>query len=311
MAVFVIGPPRSGTTLLSFMLDRHSALAVMVESHLFGFYRSVAEQLGDRFPELWRELAPRMAASRPLAYIEPAIDPTALDRWPIATYADLARAILESWAAQRGKAIWVEKTPCHTLSWRYLLDHFPDARFVAIIRDPRPSAASLLRARFGTSAISAATRRWVSHCEAIEELRRAAPHRLHLLRYEGLVRQPQAEMTRVCSFLGIGFEAAMLTPHPSSRVMTDAVNRRHLDSRVIRQDTQQWRLSMPGYQQRICSSIAHATGRRLGLDIGDATVSAHDRLLDRLDLARLVVKKARNLQGQAEQLDQARLLLWA
>ncbi len=311
MAVFIIGPPRSGTTLLSFMLDGHRDLAVMVESHLFGAYRSVAEQLGDRFAEFWPELVPRMLASRPLAYIEPGIDPARLDHRPIATYPDLARAMLEAWTAQRGKKVWVEKTPCHTLCWPYLLEHFPNARFVAIIRDPRPSAASLVRARFGTSAISAATRRWVRHCDAIDALRRAAPERLHLLRYEDLVRRPRTELTRLCSFLGIELEEAMLAPRPNSRVMTDAVNRRHLNNRVIRRDTERWRQSMPAYQRRVCASIARASGRRLGFDIGHAAVSTQDRLLDWLDHAWLVVKKARNLQGQAEQLDQAKLQLWA
>lgn len=311
MAVFIIGPPRSGTTLLSFMLDGHRDLAVMVESHLFGVYRSVAEQLGDRFPELWPELVARMLDSRPLAYVEPRIDPARLHGRSIATYPDLVRAMLEAWTEQRGRKIWVEKTPCHTLHWRYLLEHFPNARFVAIVRDPRPSAASLVRARFGTSAISAATGRWVRHCDAIQELRRAAPRQLHLLRYEDLVREPGAEMSRLCSFLGIQLEDAMLDPRPSSRVMTDAVNRRNLNKRVIRQDTERWRQSMPAYQQRICANIARASASRLGLDLDDTAVSTQDRLLDWLDYPRLVVKKARNLQGQAEQLDQARLHVWA
>ena len=311
MAVFIIGPPRSGTTLLSFMLDGHSSLAVMVESHLFGIYRLAAAQLGDRFPELWPELAHRIATSRPFAYIEPRIDPGGLDHRPIADYADMTRAILETWTELRGKEIWVEKTPCHTLHWRYLVDHFPDAKFVAIIRDPRPSAASLIKARFGSSAISAATRQWVRYCDAMDDLRRTAPRRLHVLRYEDLVHEPRMTLTKICRFLGIELEEAMLRPRPSSRVMTDDVNRWRLNNRVIRRDTGRWRQSMPAYQQRICSSLAQSTGRRFGLDIGDATVSMPDRLLDWLDLAWLVVKKWRDRQGLAERFDQVKLLLWA
>lgn len=311
MAVFIIGPPRSGTTLLSYMLDGHSSLAVMVESHLFGIYRKVAAQLGDRFPEHWPELAHRIGTSRPFAYIEPGIDPGGLDHRPIADYAAMTRAILETWTEQRGKEVWVEKTPCHTLHWRYLVDHFPDAKFVAIVRDPRPSTASLIKARFGPSAISAATRQWVHYCHALDDLRRAAPRRLHLLRYEDLVHEPRTTLAKICRFLGIELEEAMLSPRPSSRVMTDDVNRLRLSNRVIRRDTGRWRQSMPAYQQRICSSLARSTARRFGLDIGDATVSMHDRLLDWLDLAWLVVKKSRDRQGLAERYDQLKLLLWA
>lgn len=311
MTAFIIGPPRSGTTLLSYMLDGHSDLAVMVESHLFGVYRAVADRLGDRFGELWPELLPRMLDSRPLVYIEPRIDPKSLLHRRFGDYADLARAILETWTEQRGKRIWIEKTPAHTLCWRYLADRFPKARFVAIVRDPRASTASLIRARFGPSAASTATRRWVRYCEAIDAFRRAEPHRLHLLRYEELVHEPRETLAGICDFLGIGLEEAMLTPQPSSRVMTDAVNRQRLQGRVIAGDTERWRRSMPEHQQRICSSIARVPARRLGFEIEAAAVGVEDRLKDWLDLARLVVKRSRNLQGQAEWLDQARLRRWA
>ena len=293
------------------MLDGHSQLAVMVESHLFGIYKSVADQLGDRFRERSAELAEKMTTSRPLSYLEPKLDVKRIKHRRIATYADLARAFLETWAEQRGKRIWVEKTPVHTLHWHYLREGFPQAKFVAVIRDPRPTALSLVRARFGPSAISDATRRWSSYVDAIDALTRAAPDQVHVVRYESLLAEPEAALTDLCRFVGLEFEDSLLSLRPRVKVVTDPVNRRNLQGELIRSNIAAWRKSMPAYQQRICASLARPWNNWFDLDIEDAAMGTQDRLLDWVDKAKLVVKKARDRQGQAERLDHAKLLLWA
>jgi hypothetical protein len=93
---------------------------------------------------------------------------------------------------------------------------YPEARFVVIVRDPRAVAASNLAFRTRDPSQMAHPlslyRHWRKHLALLLHFQadpRLAP-RLHLLRYEDLVRRPEAEVRRLCRFLGVEFDPRML-----------------------------------------------------------------------------------------------------
>ena len=131
----------------------------------------------------------------------------------MASFFDLA-------ASRRGKSRWAEKTPLNVRHLGWIYRHFPNARFIHVIRDGRDVACSLRShpvRRFVDGAwASVPQNRSVASC--IQQWLtltgegmgwRADPRYLEV-RYEDLVRDPEATMRRVMAFVGEPFDEAWL-----------------------------------------------------------------------------------------------------
>lgn len=118
----------------------------------------------------------------------------------------LERFQRESTAA--GCTIWVEKTPKHVRHLRFILNAAPDSRIVLICREPRDCVASLHR-RYGR--LGKAVRRWLHDNGRVHRWRHHP--QAFLLRYEDLVRDPQATLEQLMPFLGVPFEPEQLRYH--------------------------------------------------------------------------------------------------
>lgn len=212
--IFLLGVPRSGTTLLRTILDSHSAIAAGPETPWLANHQPAS--LGN----LWRFLT-----ADPLGYCAsyhmPAEVATAACR-------RLAGDLLAAYAASRGKRRWVEKTPDNLKHLDFIRALFPDARFLVIVRDGLDVALStsvVAEHRRGidpwlernldlggqTSVRNtpfAALLRW-RHWNAIIDrgVRSAAAHRI---RYEDLVTSPHQVLRDLCAFLDEPFEPTMI-----------------------------------------------------------------------------------------------------
>ena len=120
----------------------------------------------------------------------------------------MARLFWYKNAVAAGKRRWAEKTPAHVHAIGRILEIYPDARILLIIRDGRDVAVSL-RKRTGNFAAGVA--RWV------RDNRAAEPYWNHpqVLRftYEELVGDFGATMARICEFIGEPYEEGMRNFH--------------------------------------------------------------------------------------------------
>lgn len=125
--VFLVGCPRSGTTWLQLMLSAHPAISSSQETHLMTYIAAL--------DSVWAKHA---ASSRGIGLpaVLPAEDFRSLE-------ADFARAVLRKVATT---AVFLEKTPGHALHLDRILEMFPDARFIHMVRDPRAVTSSIIRA---------------------------------------------------------------------------------------------------------------------------------------------------------------------
>jgi uncharacterized protein YjiS (DUF1127 family) len=213
---FVVGPSRSGTTLLQAMLNAHSRLCVPPETHFFpyeaefdglisrvrwgrgldAFVRFLFEEKR-RLADLGLEREPLLAEAR---------------RLNLTSKRALFLLILARYRkqAEDGEIVG-EKTPRHLLHAQTLACRYPDARFLVLFRDPRAKALSERHVPFGSPSLFVATRRWRQYARAFARLRRTVrPERLHEMSYEALVRHPRREVEHLASFLGVAFENDML-----------------------------------------------------------------------------------------------------
>lgn len=133
---FIVGCPRSGTTLLSVLLDRHTRLCVPPET---AFFDEIAPHLlhnNETLPEIlrdWRRLGelnldPEMILSR-LSHRQ--------------SCGRVLEVILGLYAEAMGKVRCGEKTPQHLRHVPEILQEFPDAKVICMMRDGYEVALSL------------------------------------------------------------------------------------------------------------------------------------------------------------------------
>ena len=216
--VFVVGGPRSGTTLLSAMLAAHSAFDCGPETHCLSRWSRLAGSERERIldPADWPERATTFVCSLSLGK-QPIHPMYGLEReevraWLAVQPPSLA-AMLESLTAQRavrnGAPRWVEKTPRHLEVPELITETWPAARIVRIVRDPRDAAVSLTKVPFGTPSLLTNLSLLARMNEAAADWYREADAAL-TVRYEDLVAMPERELHRICAFVGVDYEPAML-----------------------------------------------------------------------------------------------------
>ena len=216
--IFVVGVARSGTTLLSAMLSAHPRLDCGPESRFFARLRhlSTSDQRRLLAPAAWPGPAVDFVASlRNQGH--PVIDLFGLSTDDVRAYLAERQpgvaAMLESLtvlhARRADKARWVEKTPRHLLMTDTLWRHWPEARVVRIVRDPRDVALSLAGLPFAKESVVGNLVRADQDDRASRQRIEADP-RAMTLRYEDLVTEPERELRRICAFVGEAWEPAML-----------------------------------------------------------------------------------------------------
>jgi hypothetical protein len=216
--VFIVGCPRSGTTLLQSLVAANSNVASFPESH---FYEKLFS--GKPFLSILG-IASRRARPRWKKFLEE-IDHLELDhelsRFAFTTsqFSAAFIRVLDILTQTQGKTIWVEKTPGHLHFLDEITRLVKDARFVHILRNGADVVASLHEigrryANFWVSnynSIDRCIQRWVEDTRL--SIQYATDKNHFLVRYESLIADPRRELIKLCSFLDLPFEENMLTDY--------------------------------------------------------------------------------------------------
>lgn len=217
--IFLVGSGRSGTTLLQSMLMRVDGLCFSSETQFCARTLRRAKIFGPLEDQVGFERTLRSVLDT-AAHNELDVDSVALEaelRDAPRTYPNLFDTLLAHLQVRLPDCRRLgEKSPNHLLHVDWLLEHFPDAQVIAIVRDGRDVAISQ-REAFAEPLLSAAIR-W-RHCQRL--VRRYArihsPERYTSVSYEALVTEPERELRRLCDFLGETFTAGLLEHHKRER----------------------------------------------------------------------------------------------
>jgi hypothetical protein len=235
MAV-VVGAPRSGTTLLRLMLDAHPELAIPPET---GFLAAAAglKGEGDSLRRALFELITQFPQEAP-AWADFGIAAgefeEALARIEPFTCAAGVRAFYRLYAERQGKTRYGDKTPGHAKHLAAIENLLPEAHFIHLIRDGRDVALSWREQWFAPGReIETLAREWQSWVRAARE--RGARCRRYLeVRYEELIQEPRAALARICTFLELEFDEAMLAYYERSpQRLAEHVERRRVDGSLV------------------------------------------------------------------------------
>ncbi len=211
--IIIGGCQRSGTTLLRVMLDSHPHIACGPESSLLAgsfLPHKLTKRFGIPIDEIWR--LRRMASD----------------------HAHFVEMFLTRYAADRGRERWAEKTPHQARFLGYIFHHFPNAKFIHVIRDGRDAVCSIrthpkYRIVEGKK-VATGIRKPLEPCikawlrETATALRWQRHPNYFEIHYENLVNAPEPQLRRLCEFIGEPWDPVMLEYHKEKGPSRDAAN---------------------------------------------------------------------------------------
>ncbi|HYH45088.1 MAG TPA: amino acid adenylation domain-containing protein, partial [Thermoanaerobaculia bacterium] len=243
-AIFLLAPPRSGTTLLRVMLGGHPRLFAPPELELLGFHTLAARRAAFSGREgrdlFWLEGAVRAVMELHGCRAEEAEELIAgyeRDGWSTQRF----YRQLQSWLDDR---LLVDKTPSYALDPAVLAraeEIFEGARYLHLIRHPYGMIRSFEEVRLDQiffrrqhpfSRRELAELIWTASHENILSFLESVPlGRRYAVRFEDLLADPHRVLAEVCEFLGIEYDPLMAEPYERKRErMTDGI---HAESRML------------------------------------------------------------------------------
>ena len=255
--VFIVGCPRSGTTLLRRIVSAHPQIVITPEAHWIPLWFEQRRGLtpdGLVTPEFVSELlGHNKFASFELGREELM---SLIGNGQPVPYASFVTGIFDLYGKARGKKTVGNKTPDSVRRIGTLHALWPEARFVHLIRDGRDVALSLMNwpsvrtkkpGTFPTwqdDPVSTAALWWELNVRRGREAGQALSAELYReLRYESLVAEPARVCAMLCEFLGLPYDEAMLRYHEAFKA-AEGQEVAH-DQQPITSGLRNWRAQMP------------------------------------------------------------------
>ena len=284
--IFVTGASRSGTTMLARMLGAHSAILAFNELHYFGSLWDPHDSSRAFSARNLSELAALLLArqNHGLWGGRPSAVESSWGRRLVRDMAEdqcnpagLFNAFAHRLTADAGKTFACEQTPRNIFYARRLLELYPNAKVVHMVRDPRAVLASqknrwrlrqlgaqhlpiaeMLRNRVNYHPLTMG-RLWSRATEEACQLKQHS--RFSIVRFEDMATDSEAAARRLCGFLGLAFEKEMLEiPRWGSSNVEHTSARTGVSAEVV----DQWRSTLSRGEALICEKITNPLMQRFG-----------------------------------------------
>jgi len=255
--VFIVGCPRSGTTLLRRIVSAHPQIVITPEAHWIPLW--FAERRG-LTPDglVTPELIPALLAHDKFAMF--GLGPDELTslagRGQQISFASFVTGIFDLYGKARGKELVGNKTPDSARRMDTLHALWPRARFLHLIRDGRDVALSLMnwpKVRNKTPGklptwkedpVSTSALWWELNVRRSREAGKLLGSQLYReFRYESLLAHPDQVCAELCEFLGLPYDEAMLHYHEASEKDRPGVEAGH-DREPITPGLRNWKTQM-------------------------------------------------------------------
>ncbi len=211
MPFFIIGSPRSGTTLLERMLNRNSKIFVPPETAFF--FRLYAKGYSDKVFSLKvaEKFLDHYLESRPAQLLGLSVSEHKQRLLQSAdSFSGIFRNLMSVLSEGHNSKLVGEKTPHHLKCIDYILSSYPKAPVIAMVRDGRAVISSRVRHPNWSNSLLTAAWRWREDAIALQRLINSdKSEQILVVRYENLVSDPNAEIEAICKHLGVEFEPAM------------------------------------------------------------------------------------------------------
>lgn len=231
--IFIIGNPRSGTTLLRLMLTCHRDIVIPPEcGFAVWWYEKYRKWTNDYTDQQMEEFLCDLFNSKKFETwnLNKGLLKEFLQEKKTSTYSELVSSVYEFYAGTRKKGFkrWGDKNNFHLNHVDAIFNLFPGAQFIHIIRDGRDIACSykdvagsIYKSPYAPqlpAGVSEIAKEWVDNINRIRESFNAVGwDKVIEIRYEDLVSFPEETLKKICSFLNEEFDMAMLDFHLLNR----------------------------------------------------------------------------------------------
>ncbi|MFW6116409.1 MAG: sulfotransferase family protein [bacterium] len=255
---FVVGNPRSGTTLLRFILSSHPRIYIPGETGFLPFLlKHVQSELS--LPQV-RGLLHR------IAWLNRGWDdlieqvPGFYSSLPAPTLRHLIDALYRRKIAPHGAVRWGDKTPSYVRYIPELSAIFPETQFIHLIRDGRDVALSA-QAKWGDKHWYMDSyyllKNWARNVKDGRQAgRQLGPDRYLEIHYEQLVQAPEDTVRRLCGFLNESFHSAMLQHTRLARQEIAPDGHVEVRNPISTASVQRWRDEMSAFQCKLANELA-------------------------------------------------------
>ena len=228
--VFIIGYPRSGTTLVQSLLATQPGLATLHETHFFNVLaREINTSQGKIDPDCLDHVILNIRERIRLSVNAEKQIRKIVSKNGISSKMLFEIIIIDNLLAQvdfdKIKQLrWIEKTPDHALFIDDIYAFYPDAKFVFVLRNPEKAIISR-KMHFKWSKeeewpIEKHIDRWLDSIYAVETFKEKHPESVLFVRMEDVVRDYSKEIKQICDFLGAPFEKERLTNYRNISKLT-------------------------------------------------------------------------------------------
>lgn len=208
---FIIGRPRTGTTLLQSLFDAHPNIQIPWECqfvlNLFPGYGNITRWTPALLEQFYADLLNQWQFSTWNINHEKLKNELLLCAGEN-SYRQICEVVYLNYISlyPKGEIEWIgDKNHGYTIYTDRLKKLYPEAKFIYVLRDYRDNFDSVKRVDFEVPVVSLVTYKWKHFYRKALEASARYPGDFYFLRYEDLATEPQRSFAEICSFLGIDY----------------------------------------------------------------------------------------------------------
>jgi len=209
---FIIGRPRSGTTMLRSIFDNHPNICIPLESSyiliLSKKYKNIKYWTPDLLIQFYNDLFTEKNKFSEWKIDREKLKNDLLNAKGENTYFNICKIVHLNYISQFRKdkiMIIGDKMPKYAVKLNDLIKIFPEALIIHIIRDYRDNLYSMLQVNFSHSIVAEILYQWRYSALLLKKLKKNYPEKILSIRYEDFVRKPKESFQEMCNFLSVPY----------------------------------------------------------------------------------------------------------
>lgn len=276
---FILGRPRSGTTLLASLFDAHPNVMLPFEcpliinlytrygrktewttKDLMDFHAIIIEQ---RKIDSWR-LDTEALKEALLKYV---------GTYSFETIVKVLYMQFNSFFDKKDIQIIGDKNPVYSIYPAKLIELFPNAKFIHLSRDYRDNILSIKKVDFEAPITALLAYRWRIAGKRIQKVEKKHPASFYTLKYEDLVAAPEQHLKKLYTFLGVEYDGSVLEFYKFKDKLLSSFNREHVEryhssllNPITADKVYAWRKTMPKLDVKMADAVVGKLAEEMGYE---------------------------------------------
>ncbi len=269
--LFIVGVPRSGTALLRALVNSHPEVRISPhESHFIPFFIKKYGSTVNLSESLLQEVFLRDFYKTPYyrAMIKSGYSFNEAEFRELlsksTSWEPIFRFLLVEfpYGLDKNNKIWGDKTPGYLKHVSLLMNTFPDARFVHILRDPRDISLSVSKTWKKSMLRSAEQWRMMLEKLDTDKLR----NNYLLIKYSQLLQKTEVELRNICQFIGVDFYPDMIELQNAVGNLGSTEGKRY----IVKNNINKYKTNLSPRKLRRIEEIAYPMLRKFDFQIESA-----------------------------------------